>query len=835
MTSTGKSTTTVSPAPADLLRRTIWLLVFFVAAATGSAPGWAQTVPCPGKIIDLKTERLPEIVSNGGVLSGMIVLTDEQRYQTNPGKGPNGAAACLPQIRRLYQDHEGGGVTNATHPAIPGPTLRARVGDVVQLTFLNHVNLLDFGNSLDKWHQLTHLPAQPGEGCDSFTGGSQYPNLSPGSTPPLFDSMPNCFHGSSTGNLHFHGTHTNPNATGDNVFLGVRPSPRNGQGQPTVTGASVKADFDAFFKNCRTNLQANSLNQWPTNWSSDPAIKHWALGPDSPGFVSQETLLKAFDAGLPALNPPLVPDPRALWPVDAAQNGANPPVWPQYYVGAFPYCFVLPTYKGVGPGLPLMGQSPGTHWYHAHKHGSTALNVANGMTGAFIIEGPSYDDVLNAFYNPYRSGDTKTLWTRQQITMVVNMLGGVPNLEAASGGKAAFSINGQQSPNLTMYAGEVQMWRIVNSSAISGFYLPNLPPGFTWRQLAQDGVQFDDTNYQASGSHGTWSTPIFVAAGNRIDLLVQAPPTVPTGSSTFPVRVAQSVTVSGAQTAATGSYVPFFDILVIARKAGEPVMPLLPHMPARPPFLTNIKTVDPTTPTPRVLVFNTAPVGGGTSQHTINNVKFSEDNPWPVTAGKTEAWQIFNTTAGRIDHPFHIHINPFQVVALFNPNEPLTNTANQVVSETINGKTAPVPRYYFKGTPASPTFAANQCMIDAQPGDSPNKPNATWVPCAKPLVQLPGGPPQPGKWSSSVWWDVFPIPAGFNGTLPANLPANTPIVPGYFTLWSRFVDYTGNYVMHCHILAHEDRGMMMSVEVAAGLVENVNAVRSPSMQLMQHH
>jgi len=25
---------------------------------------------------------------------------------------------------------------------------------------------------------------------------------------------------------------------------------------------------------------------------------------------------------------------------------------------------------------------------------------------------------------------------------------------------------------------------------------------------------------------------------------------------------------------------------------------------------------------------------------------------------------------------------------------------------------------------------------------------------------------------------------------------------------SRFVDYTGQYVMHCHILAHEDRGMM---------------------------
>jgi FtsP/CotA-like multicopper oxidase with cupredoxin domain len=38
-------------------------------------------------------------------------------------------------------------------------------------------------------------------------------------------------------------------------------------------------------------------------------------------------------------------------------------------------------------------------------------------------------------------------------------------------------------------------------------------------------------------------------------------------------------------------------------------------------------------------------------------------------------------------------------------------------------------------------------------------------------------------------------------------------VPGYFKMRSRFADYSGQYVMHCHILAHEDRGMMSVVEV----------------------
>ena len=31
----------------------------------------------------------------------------------------------------------------------------------------------------------------------------------------------------------------------------------------------------------------------------------------------------------------------------------------------------------------------------------------------------------------------------------------------------------------------------------------------------------------------------------------------------------------------------------------------------------------------------------------------------------------------------------------------------------------------------------------------------------------------------------------------------------------RFVDFTGMYVQHCHILAHEDRGTMQLLEVVS--------------------
>lgn len=42
---------------------------------------------------------------------------------------------------------------------------------------------------------------------------------------------------------------------------------------------------------------------------------------------------------------------------------------------------------------------------------------------------------------------------------------------------------------------------------------------------------------------------------------------------------------------------------------------------------------------------------------------------------------------------------------------------------------------------------------------------------------------------------------------------------------TRFVDFNGSYVLHCHILAHEDRGMMLQVNLATG----------PNMMQMQHH
>src|ERR1019366_8724349 len=92
---------------------------------------------------------------------------------------------------------------------------------------------------------------------------------------------------------------------------------------------------------------------------------------------------------------------------------------PGYYRGRFDTFFKLtpsPTpQENADPAKPFhMGQAPGTHWYHAHKHGSVALQLLNGMAGAIIIEG-EFDDQLNAIPSLHGLQSTEKVLVIQQL------------------------------------------------------------------------------------------------------------------------------------------------------------------------------------------------------------------------------------------------------------------------------------------------------------------------------------------------------------------------------------------------------------------------------------
>ena len=159
------------------------------------------------------------------------------------------------------------------------------------------------------------------------------------------------------------------------------------------------------------------------------------------------------------------------------------------------------------------------------------------------------------------------------------------------------------------------------------------------------------------------------------------------------------------------------------------------------------------------------------------------------TLNAVEEWKIENWTFGPpISHPFHIHINPFQISEVFNPNQTV-----------VNSKGRTVPKYVFYNDPATEPV---QCYLDPErPDDVEGLQERRRYVQAAHLVGRVSDPVGHRRDRCERQSDQ-----GCNG--------QQIMVPGYFRMRSRFVDFAGQYVLHCHILAHEDRGMMMMVQVS---------------------
>lgn len=689
---------------------------------------------CPPGLTELPP--IGAIKSSNGKLTGIIKVKNQNRLI---GKG--GSA----QPTRYFAGYQSNGAQiwptggDANTTPVPGPTLDGSVGDTVQLSFFNQVDVSKFLGSLDRSEEGRD------NGCDQSSKTDASLAVTVKNWYPAADKFPNCLHGSSTANLHFHGTHTTPDTLGDNVLVQVRPlatmSPADEQ--------KIEGQFQKVF----------------TDWDNGVRAKIWAEL-NSPWTSDQEAALKHYDATAPYQGGHGLPPDQQLWPQDDAANKAR--IWPQYYVGSYPYTFKLPKYPGPNPDFPhahppvalRMGQSPGTHWYHAHKHGSTAINLFNGMSGAFIIRSDDYDGKLQSFYK----GQLKEkLLFIQQITPL-------PNLMSSVGGPNPVFVNGvsNKSLQITMQPGEVQLWRIVNATAGGGtgeITLQFTPAtsgakAIVYKQIAQDGVQFCWENY-VNTQNG--AQPIAMMPGNRVDLLVQAPTTAGCFTYNF-----------GALPQGQGSILT----VVVTGSPMNPAMSLPAAKADYPVFPRFLEDIDPR----RIRVRREVNYGwggpmpnqvpplpgngpgrdetnGDAPKYTIDGKQFEDQIIDQVMLmDSVEEWTIYNSTAV-IPHPFHIHVNPFQIVEVFDPST----------------MTAPLK-------------------------------------LAAPYV----------------WWDTFGIPPASN-TLPNGNPRVDPhtgkqvYVPGYFKMRSRFDDFAGTYVNHCHILAHEDRGMMQLIQVV------------PNRTLLKHH
>eukprot|EP01064_Diplonema_japonicum_P023574 TRINITY_DN33_c0_g1_i11.p1 TRINITY_DN33_c0_g1~~TRINITY_DN33_c0_g1_i11.p1 ORF type:complete len:583 (+),score=157.24 TRINITY_DN33_c0_g1_i11:68-1816(+) len=214
------------------------------------------------------------------------------------------------------------------------------------------------------------------------------------------------------------------------------------------------------------------------------------------------------------------------------------------------------TYTYTVPGDHLMG----THWYHAHHHGSTSLQALGGLAGILLVDpAPSYTLPLDLqrLYNfasvpplilnylALGKGRGNDRWKHNTHTSLVDLYKDVTvplNLKWASttlpnkGTGNFYVVNGVLSPDVEVIDGDATLLRMVHAG--DGFHLTmelDDPEGLcNMTLLARDGV-FHATPYLDI-------TTIVLIQGTRADVAVQC--NLPAGVSRSTINMVATKTPS---------------------------------------------------------------------------------------------------------------------------------------------------------------------------------------------------------------------------------------------------------------------------------------------------
>jgi len=427
-------------------------------------------------------------------------------------------------------------------------------------------------------------------------------------------------------------------------------------------------------------------------------------------------------------------------------------------------------------------QPPGLFWYHPHKHGSTVVQAVSGMAGAILIEGdidevpeikkaadniivvqdiglfptdnPDKDGVGTWIYEPKQNAIWQTFggdvtidgvpqpelkggFTTGDYALRYFLLNGKPFYKEVHDPKNPQAPTGTQIesgvPTYEMKQGQVSRFRILNAN--SDDVMPIYLQGHDLHLIGMDGVNLPKLKTLAALPSGAPATgyQLIVAPANRAEFLVKAiarPGTYELRQAPQSLQFLQS---SGRLLAR---------IVVTAEQHDMELPPRLPlqkrHFPLTP---------DSQVSRTRYVTFGMQfpgkvnPVVG--IDFMINNQQYDELAVSEVVfIGSTEDWVIgspghpghsrHDTSPGHQDntegHPFHIHVNSFEVIG----------EADVAPDGTVSNEVR---------------YSADEVLIQ----------DTLWVPMGKQI-----------------------------------------------TIRQTFKEWTGKAVYHCHILPHEDTGMMQN-------------------------
>ncbi|NEO70516.1 multicopper oxidase domain-containing protein [Moorena sp. SIO3H5] len=120
----------------------------------------------------------------------------------------------------------------------------------------------------------------------------------------------------------------------------------------------------------------------------------------------------------------------------------------------------------MGVKIPKVHQS-GLFWYHSHAHSLSDTQVLAGLSGGMIIKGSNYyysilDPTNGIQPDPDQEIDPEPeQFSVRQKVMLFKQFTNVLGTE----GKRCFTLNDQVKPQITIKPGEVQFWRLANIGA----------------------------------------------------------------------------------------------------------------------------------------------------------------------------------------------------------------------------------------------------------------------------------------------------------------------------------------------------------------------------------
>jgi len=473
----------------------------------------------------------------------------------------------------------------------------------------------------------------------------------------------------------------------------------------------------------------------------------------------------------------------------------------------------------------------GTFWYHTHLHGSTALQVSSGMAGALIIrgnrppvkgpDGKLAGGDIDTLLKPTRTQPFKErVVVMQQIQYACRDAtgkvktntdgtyrcdaGDVGGIEGTNGGSTGYdlfgpgdwaasgrytSINGRVLPTFKdASTGRIERWRVIHGgvrdsvnlqfrklkdgarsldglrAADNGAFIADNCTGepLTQHLVAADGLTLaaamktTETVFQPAYR---WDVlMVFPQPGRYCVIDTDAPASANVDRAAPPSRQLLGVVevapgravpadISGylaaelAAAAAVNMPKGVRDAVVSDLRRGLKFGGFVPHPTIEQSEVTGTQA----------LTFNIVPGSGSTP--TLFEVDGKPFQPGRVDRVlKLHGVDEWTLGSDFVSHPFHIHVNPFQVVKILDPK-----------GRDVSGPDA----------------------IDNADGAVD--------------TQYRG---LKGVWKDSLW---------------VKNNANPPGTPGgkyTVVVRTRYERYIGDYVLHCHILDHEDQGMMQLIRMS---------------------